>query len=192
MKIPGWILGFGMAIVGTCALGANLGDAPIVFRSGEWSVLRTLDQMTDQTNCTGIYKKDYAVQLTDDELFVKVRGGVKGVTLRFGDQPAEKLRLATKSERSLSSVSIEGGDFTKLLGSTRLRMQVLTVLDTVAEVDIDLTGVPAAVENIRSGCSGPPIEAKSVEPTACGDRVVARLRQRGVSQDIITFACAIK
>lgn len=179
-------------LIGAAATAGTLAGAPVVFRSGEWSVLRTIDQMTDKTSCTGIYKDEYSIQLTDDELYVKVRGGVKGVILRFGDQPAEKLRLATKSEETISSIDIEGNEFTKLLGSTRLRMQVMTVLRTVVDFDIDLTGMAAAVENIRADCPGPPVETKSAEASACGDKVIARLREKGVAQDVIKFACAAK
>jgi hypothetical protein len=184
---------FLVAISAGTALAGTLSGAPVVFRSGDWSVLRTVDQMTDKTSCTGIYKSDYGIQLTDDELYIKVRGGIKGVVLRFGDQPAEKMRLATKSEQNISSIDVEGSAFEKLLGSSRLRAQVLTVLGNVVDFDVDLNGLPAAVENIRAQCPGAPLDTQSTQAgSACGDKVIARLREKGVSKETIEFACSLK
>jgi hypothetical protein len=100
--------------------------------------------------------------------------------------------LATRSEKNLGSIDLEGAEFSKLLGSSRLRMEVLTVLSHSVAFDIDLTGMAAAIENIRANCPGPAVETKSAQASACGDKVVARLREKGVAQDVINFACTAK
>jgi len=133
-------------------LAQSLKDAPVVFRSGNWKVLRTVDKMNDKTDCTGIYKEDYGVQLTEDTLFLKVQGGVEAVTLRFGDKPAQKLRLAKELEKKIRSVMLTDSEFAELTGSGRLIYQVNTVLDSVKTNEINLSGFEEALANIQSGC----------------------------------------
>ncbi|MGL5679648.1 MAG: hypothetical protein ACRDC2_08595 [Plesiomonas shigelloides] len=170
---------------------AGLSDAPVVFKSGEWSVLRTTNQMTDEVSCTGVYKNEYGIQLTGDALYISIRGGLKGITLRFGDQPAESLRLATDIEKQVDAIMIQDNDFTKLMGSNRLRVQVLTVLGNLKNYDIDLSGISAAVENIRSGCLGNPInKSLSNKPSLCSEKVLKRLLSKNVDASIINYACS--
>lgn len=170
---------------------AGLADAPIVFKSGEWSVHKNTDVMTDKVSCTGIYKSEYGIQLTEDKLFISVRGGLKGITLRFGNQPAEGLRLASEMEKQVDAIMIQNNDFTKALGSSRLRAQVLTVLGNMRNYDIDLNGISAAVKNIRSGCPGKPVKKTlSKKPSLCSDTVLKRLRNKKVNANIIKYACS--
>jgi hypothetical protein len=170
---------------------ASLADAPIVFKAGNWSVLRDVDVMTDKTSCTGIYKEERSIQLTDDTLYIIVKGGLRSVTLRFGDQPAEPLRLATDMEEKVGAIEISGNDFTKLLGSARLRVQSMTLVRGLANLDLDLAGLSAAVENIRQGCPGEPLSntAATSKPSLCSDLVVRRLEEKGVAPDIVKYVC---
>lgn len=149
---------------------AGLSTDPIVFRSGAWSVHKSVDAMTDKVSCTGIYKKQYGIQLTDNALYLNVRGGVRGVTLRFGNQKAQGQRLATEMEKSIGSVIIKDGEFKKVLGSDRLRSQVLTYLDTLDNKDINLTGAPVVVQFIRSGCSEKTVQQHKPKTTAANTK----------------------
>lgn len=133
-------------------LAQNLKEAPVVFRAGNWKVLRTVDKMDDKTNCTGIYKEDYGVQLTEDTLYLKVQGGVEAVTLRFGDKPAQKLRLAKELEKKLRAVMLTDSEFDELSGSGRLLYQVNTIINSVKTNEINLTGFEETLANIRAGC----------------------------------------
>lgn len=170
---------------------AALDAEPVVFKSGEWSVHRSTDSMTDEISCTGIYKEEYGIQLTDDALYISVRGGLKGITLRFGDQPVDSLRLPRKMEEQIDVIMIENNDFTRLLGSNRLRAQAMTVLGSIRNYDIDLKGISAAVKNIRSGCPGDPVKKTlSRKPSLCGDKVIKRLRSKNVDAAIIKYACS--
>lgn len=184
-------LAFAMAAISSTAI-ANLATAPTVFSSGEWSVVRTVDTMSDKTSCTGIYKGDRSIQLTREALYISVQGGIESITLRFGEQAAERLRLPTDIEKKVRAVSISGNSFQKLLGSDRLRVQVLTLVRGIATFDLDLSGIDAAVENIQNGCPGEPTgdSDKSSPTSLCGDRVIARLKERGVSEDDIAHACS--
>ena len=124
-----------------------------VFKSGLWSVMQDKDAMTDKKVCTAIFKKGWTLQGTGQTLFLSLRGrgGVKAVTLRVDDDPANPLRLATKSEGSISSVDFQD-DFQRIYDGKRLRVQVMTVLGNVVSEDIDLTGFKASTDYIRQNC----------------------------------------
>ncbi|HYN83250.1 MAG TPA: hypothetical protein VES88_17360 [Gemmatimonadaceae bacterium] len=111
--------------------------------------------MTDAPTCTGIYSDEWLAQLSKRAFYVSYRGrgGVKGVTLRFGDEPALPLRLPTRAEKSVSAVILEDDDFLKVLASARLRLQVVTVLDNVLTDDIALTGLRAAHDFIATNAA---------------------------------------
>lgn len=171
---------------------ANLATDPVVFRSAKWEVRRSIDTMTDKVSCTGIYDSDYGVQLSDDTLFIRIQGGVSGVTLRFGDQPADKLRLPTQIEKKMSTVVIDGSQFNRLLGSNRLRLQAITVLDRVVEKDLDLTGLLAAHQKILDGCPGEVVHQEASKPSLCSDVLVQRMRAKALSPKDIAEICAVR
>jgi len=133
-------------------LAQSLKDAPVVFRSGNWKVIRTVDPMKDTTTCTGIYKDDYRVQLTDGKLFIGIQGGIETVTLRFGEKPAQDLRLAKDMEKKIRSVIITDSEFSELSGSERLLYQVSTLVGSSKTNEIKLAGFEEALANIQSGC----------------------------------------
>lgn len=141
----------------TDAAAENLVGSPVIFRSGDWTVHRTKDTMTDKNLCTAIYKNDYGIQLGSHSLVIAVADGLKSVTLRFDDDSAREMRLPKRSEHAVSAVNIEGADFQRVQQSSRLRYRVLTGTDNVVEGDIDLSGAKDAYRNIESGCLGEPI-----------------------------------
>jgi hypothetical protein len=148
--------------------------------------------MSDKTSCTGIHKGDRTIQLTGDTLFISVQGGIESITLRFGDEPPERMRLATDIEKKVRALSITGNEFRKLLGSRRLRVQVLTMVQGIAMFDLDLSGIEDAVGSIRSGCPGEPVgdgQSTGSAASLCGDQVIARLKERGVSEADVSYAC---
>ena len=130
----------------------SLRDATVVFRAGNWKVLRLVDPMDDTVRCTGIYKDDYRIQLSPDNLFIGIQGGIETVTLRFGDKPAQKLRLASEMEKKIRSAIITGAEFEELNGSKRLLYQVNTLISGIKTGEINLDGFDEALSNIRSGC----------------------------------------
>jgi len=113
---------------------------PVVAKVGKWSVRVTVDSMTDSKSCTGLYNDKFDVQLNDGHLYVSLRGrgGVSGIVLRFDEEPAKPLRLPTEMEKRIDIVDIEGEDFQKILESKRLRVRVLTVLNSLVDEDISL------------------------------------------------------
>lgn len=154
------ILAVALLVVATCANATNLNIDPVVFQSGDWSVIRSKNDMTDATVCTGVYRGSPDVQLTEEKIYIAVRGGVEAITLRFGDSQPEPLRLATKIEKKIRSAIIEGVDFYRATNSNRLRASISTLIRGTAISDINMTGALDAIENIKSGCPGQPIEKK--------------------------------
>jgi hypothetical protein len=180
-----------LLLEGSSCCAGSLANAPVVFKSGNWSVLRSTDAMTDKASCTGIYKDQVGIQLANDSLFISMQGGIQSVTLRFDDQPPERLRLGTEMEKELRSVRITGDEFRKLLGSSRLRVQVLTLLRGIEDRDLDLIGISEALANIRQGCPGAPQgSAASEKPSLCSDKIQKRLREKGMSPTDIQYVCS--
>jgi hypothetical protein len=172
----------------------GLKDAKPTLKTGNWTVLRSVDTMTDKVSCTGIYKSNYGVQLAQDKLFVRISGGIQSVTLRFGENPPQNLRLAQDMEKKVNSVIIEGSEFRQVLETARLRVQVLTLIRGVATEDLDTTGIQAAVEHIHAGCPQQAEGAAGSKPagsadSSCPEALVARLRAAGVTDQQIATAC---
>ena len=152
--------------------------------------------MTDKVSCTGVHKTGPKVQLSDDGFYVSVQGGVKGVKVRYDDNPAEGMRLGTDMEKKIGAVMFTGGDFQKVLQSKRVRLQVMTILDRVSESDLDITGIVDAHNNILAGCPATGASTKAGEakvldkPVGCSEKVLAVLRAKGLSEKAIAEVCA--
>ena len=190
-----------IALTGSVAF-AGLKDAQVAFKSGNWKVLRDIDSMKDTIDCTGIYKDNYGVQLTNGTLFVSVKGGLESVTLRFGDKPARSLRLPEEMEKKIRSIIISGTDFSELMESDRLRVQASTLVSGIANQDFDLSGIKDALESIRASCpvqasttpsptSGRPtlqVSEKS-SPPVCADDLILRMKAQGIKEKQILAIC---
>ncbi|HTF94734.1 MAG TPA: hypothetical protein VL995_01255 [Cellvibrio sp.] len=180
-----------IALSSTIVAAGNLTEATVAFKSGNWKVLRSTDQMTDKTNCTGIYKEDYGTQLVSDSLFLPARGGVEAVTLRFGDSPAEPLRLASDMEKKVGFVIVTGTEFSKLIASNKLRYQISTLVNGIISAEIDLTGAKEALASINAGC---PISEKAEAPkklenSLCSEKLVSNMKAQGLKEAQIHSIC---
>ncbi len=140
------------ALVAACTGAFALKNAVKTLQVENWTVLRDVDPMTDAVNCTGIYKGQYTTQLSDAGLYIRVNGGIRGITLRFDDEPPREMRLATKMEKDVRVVILDGADRAKALSSKRLRYQVVTLVSGVVEGELDLAGIEAAAQHIAAKC----------------------------------------
>lgn len=144
----GVVLGVALA---SPAAAQGLGEG--VFREGDWRVYRSVDSFTDEVRCTGTYGDGSWIQLASDadQLFVSLRGrgGLRGVTFRYGNAAPEDLRLPTDMEESLDVVIVSGSALTRAVNSGRLRLQILTILDTLVMEDIRLDAASGFVEARR-------------------------------------------
>ena len=138
------------------AVAVHLNDAPVIFASGKWSVRAYKDSMMDRVVCTGLYEQRFDIQVSEENFYIGLqgRGGVRGYTLRFDDNPAERSRVPDSIERDVSIVRVTGSTFSRLLSAKRLRVQVVTLLGPRVDEDIDLSDLPAAYEVIKGpSCS---------------------------------------
>jgi hypothetical protein len=183
-----------LSLVPIVGAAQGLKNATVAFTAGNWKVLRSIDQMKDTVNCTGIYKDNYQTQLTRDTLYIGVQGGLESVTLRFRDKPARSFRLAEKMEKEIRSIIISGSDFSELLESDRLRFQASTLVSGIKTDDLDLTGIREAQESIRSGCPIDPAAA-AVGRTApsssslCSAILASRMKAQGLRDEQIAAIC---
>lgn len=187
------LLATSIALIGP-AFSAGLADAQIAYKSGNWKVLRSIDTMNDTVNCTGIYKENYGIQLTKDTLYVSVRGGLRSVTLRFGEKPARPLRLAEDMEKRVDSIIISGTDFAELLEGDRLRIQASTLVSGIATEDLDISGINSALENISNGCPIQPNVATTKKTEkgstpSCTEILVTRMKAQGLKENQINAIC---
>lgn len=120
---------------------------------GNWIVRTEVDPMTDEKTCVAFYKPNKYVQAGRDTLYVsyKGRGGLKSYVTRFDDQPADKMALPNDAEKSMDLIVLKEA-FDKAYSGARLRVQTLTILDTLVNEDIDLTGLRGAVDKMRADC----------------------------------------
>ena len=128
------------------------GTAKAIATGGSrWKVQRVVDSMTDRVTCVAYYKGDPNIQLTTTSLGIRYRGrgGVSMVTWRLDDGEPQR-RLASDVEQHIGAVLWEGGTLSSMLAARRLRVQTLTVLSTIAEDDIDLTGVGGVVSELAA------------------------------------------
>jgi hypothetical protein len=185
-----WIAAGLLLSLSTAVVAGSLAGAPVVFKSGNWKVLRVTDNMTDQKSCVGIYKDDYGIQLSPGTLYIRVQGGPQGYRFRFDEDQPEGLRLATDIQRKIDTVEVSGTDYNRLIKSHRLRYSVSTILGHEVEGDLDLTGIEAAAENVANNCPGDE-QAPPSKPAAsgCSDAVRERMKAKGMNADEIDGIC---
>jgi hypothetical protein len=121
-----------------------------VFRSGPWIVVRTVRADKD-VQCTGHYRANSHVQLTKDRLVLQTPEEVSGVSFAFDGQEPSAIRPISASEKELKSVVFTGEEFATLVKSRKLRVDTATA-QGVMRHDLELDGLPAALENIHAGC----------------------------------------
>lgn len=161
---------------------------------GNWSVERSIDNMTDKVICTGFHDSSRGVQLNDGELYVSVRGGLQGVKVRFGEKPVRPMRLVSESEKRIDAININGKDFIELLQEQRVRLEVLTIINGIKSEDLNLDGLQAALQHIRAGCPLPNNNA-AVSPgqkppsSKCDAAMLVRLKSAGVTAHQIKSVC---
>jgi hypothetical protein len=155
----------------------------VVFKSSNWYVVRSVRARGATIGCTGFYKSERDVQLSVEQLIVKVPGELREVVVRFNDEVSAPLRPPTKLERQLGAVVIAGEQFEKLQASRRLALEIATTQKR-RSIALRLQGLPESLANIRDGC---PLPAKAAG--ACTEPLIARMRANGVSAAQVESIC---
>jgi len=123
---------------------------------GDWTVYQDKDSMTDAVSCVATYKGRAQVQATTTSLAFSFRGrgGVSSYKYRIDEAPPSDLVLATDIQKQLDSIIFESDTFASIMAAKRFRLQVLTILSSVADEDISLASLPQAVATMKKhGCS---------------------------------------
>jgi hypothetical protein len=121
-----------------------------------WQLHRRNDPMTDKPQCfLAPVGKGYA-QFTTDAFYIsyKGRGGVQGYNYRLDDRPVAKFQIATEMERKLDVIEFSDDAFKSVLGASRLRLEVLTVLREVSYDDFALVGMRGLFAKMSRECPG--------------------------------------
>lgn len=185
-----WRLVLALALViPLSAYAGNLRTAPIVAKSGNWTVKQIADAMTDKKSCVALYKSRLDIQVSEDDFYfsLKGKGGVSMITYRVDDERPES-RLATDVEKRVDAADISGGDFRHLLGAKRLRIQILTVLSSLVEEDLDLSGIAQAHSAVVA-CPEQSTPLETGAETKCSDAQTQGMRKLGLSDDQVRRAC---
>jgi hypothetical protein len=129
--------------------------APIGAPTGKWVVFGEADPMTDKMSCIAYYGGEKFVQLTNNSFAMGYggRGGLKGYTIRFDNDPPLPMALPTRIEERIGAFVIDTKDprFARLVAAKRVRIQALTVLNSIVNDDVDLTDLQA----VRGRLIGP-------------------------------------
>jgi hypothetical protein len=102
--------------------------------------------MTDKIGCVAFYRDRKDIQLNVDAFYISLRGrgGIEGYQIRFDEAPASALRLASRIEKEISSVILPDYEVRQLIRAKRFRISGSTVLRTLFEEDLDLSGIGVA------------------------------------------------
>ena len=173
---------------------ANLADAPTIFESGKWKVVRDIDKMTDKAICVGIHNNNYKIQLNDDSLYLLMPGNLRGVVLRYNEGPPLDVRLPNDSEKNYSGVILKGMEFIALQKTQRLRVRAVLYSDEMPFMDLDVTGVKDVLTYMKQSCAQASDKpAAAGEPTkkvdGCTSEIRARMRITKLSPKQIAAVC---
>lgn len=188
------------SLAGSAAFAAS-SPPEVVFKSDNWTVVRSSGLFSKGAECTGTYKDDKGIQLSPEGLSVHLNGELQSITVRFDDKPARPVRYASRMEQNLRAVQISGGDFSELLASSRLRVQSTTASSGVISEELGLAGIKEAYASIKNGCTAPAPAALAApaaamapsakQPTAptCSDEQIARMEEQGLKTKQIVAIC---
>lgn len=135
-----------LAFTITSASGQGLGTK--IAKQGNWTIFRSQDAMTDEISCVAIFKNDPSVQLTLTSLGFNLngKGGVSGFTDRVDDNPPSEMQLPSHVEEQAGVIVIKDAAYSQIMQAKRFRIQVLTVLPSNVNFDVDLKDSAAVLK----------------------------------------------
>jgi hypothetical protein len=125
--------------------------AIFVANVASWKIEKMKDPMTDEISCTASIRGRSDVLLTYSVLYISTKIAPKGITIRLGEEPTRQ-SMVTSAEKTARAIMLGNFDIDRIIEQkiSRVRYRVLTVLDTLVEGEIDVTGIDKAREIIRS------------------------------------------
>lgn len=166
--------------------------------TGQWTVYRKMEGMSDKVTCTGVNVQGPNIQLSSRGFYIALRGGIDSVELRFDEKPSRKMRVPTDMEKKVRAIILDEEEFQDAINSDRLRFESLRTLGGFNTGDINLDGIKAARDHIQAGCpaSTPQNTVQEVKSTPqevkqefCVQPMRDKLRAAGVTAKQIKQVC---
>jgi hypothetical protein len=126
----------------------NAGSGNEIIKTGNWTIYKSIDSVTNDVKCVGLYKERTDVQLTDSSLYINFRGrgGVKKYKVRYDNEKMGGLQFPSKRDKRADAIELKG----KVFLSMRLRLQVITLFGDTVNEDLDLSGIWDALNILES------------------------------------------
>ncbi len=128
-------------------------------QTNNWKLSKRTDKMTDKVVCSLSHVKDQNVFYDDQDVLTISyfkRGGVGGYQYRVDSRPASPYKLTESGSRNSVQIFNRDGELT---GAKQLRVSGITVLSAVIDVDLSITGLDAARNQMAKDCGLPPMPA---------------------------------
>lgn len=143
--------------------------AQIIARSGDWQLTRSRSGFDDRVSCQVTNSRNRWVSYDPEGLMIiyRGRGGIQGARYRVNDGPASEMILPTRAEQEVGFITFRGIHSVTILQGTRLRVQGLTLLQGLAEDDINLRGLRDLANRLtecQSGALRPPTSPPAGRP----------------------------
>jgi hypothetical protein len=156
--------------------GATIGGAAIAQQKPKplWTLVKTVDKMSDEQRCLLAYSRNPYVYYNSRDVMVvsfRGRGGVAYYQYRIDKRPAAEPVLTRRDDND--DISIFSYD--DMLNASMLRIQGQTVLKQLIDVEIDLTGLALARDQMAKSCGLEPVQQRNapwpaVPPEASGGK----------------------
>jgi hypothetical protein len=133
----------------------TVNEMEVVAEDRNWQLRTSRDDFSDKISCVITNKKNKWVQVSPDHFYIayRGRGGIKGHEYRIDNTASSGMQLPSDMDEKLGIVSYSGGTLGKILRAKRLRVQALTVLNTLENDDINLEGLVKLYIKMKSSCS---------------------------------------
>ena len=135
-----------MVIAGVAQAGET---KTVIFKNSDWTSTKTVDSMTDKVSCYIANNRDREIQGSANSFYIgrDGKGNVSGYQYRLDSDPASSYILASRLEKDISAIIIP---VDKLAGKDRIRVSGLSILNTLIEVDVDISKLGPAVDACKN------------------------------------------
>jgi hypothetical protein len=118
-------------------------------RGAEWTLKR-------ESSCFAIYKGRQQVRLTGNSFIISFEGHpAAGIyAYRLDDAAPVRALFLNPAAQGATTLTIDGAEFDKLRRAKRFRLLASIVLSTTMIEDIDLSKLPAALDQLRGPACG--------------------------------------
>ena len=119
------------------------GVGPVTAKKGKWELRVSKDGFSDETRCVITYIGRSDIQVSQGSLFFDYskKGGVESYEYRLDNEPSSGLILPDDVLRRIGIVKISGQGFSRVMTSSRVRVQVLTLIAGLSNEDVSTSGL---------------------------------------------------